>query len=284
MKHTPGAPRTAAVSWWKRENLLPGSVLLVVAAVAWAYTLAQAGAMNGIALPTTTGSMGDLEMLTDGMDTAGTAENAGAMVQPGGLLLFLFGWAAMMIAMMLPAALPLILLYRTIARQRLQPTEAVTGMVALLVGYVGVWTVAGLPVYAYNRFSGSAGRIMTVLPGFLLIVGGVYQFTALKQGCHTRCSNPLFFLMNKWRAGIAGAVRLGVLHGADCLGCCVGLMVALVALGMMHVAWMLTAAVIIFVEKTHPSGHRVARPLGIALVLGGGALLGASLLSGRGVM
>jgi predicted metal-binding membrane protein len=90
----------------------------------------------------------------------------------------------------------------------------------------------------------------------------------------------LFFLMNNWRPGASGALRLGMLHGVDCLGCCAGLMVGLVALGMMNLAWMLTAALIIFAEKTMPGSHLVARPLGIVMVVGGIALLGASLLGG----
>ncbi len=72
---------------------------------------------------------------------------------------------------------------------------------------------------------------------------------------------------------------MGILHGVDCLGCCAGLMVALVALGMMNIAWMLTAAVIIFAEKTLPGGHRIARPLGVVLVVGGLVVLGVSLFS-----
>ena len=70
---------------------------------------------------------------------------------------------------------------------------------------------------------------------------------------------------------------MGVLHGIDCLGCCLGLMVALVGLGMMNLAWMLSAAVIIFIEKTLPWGHWVARPLGVLLVMGGLVLFVQSL-------
>ena len=131
------------------------------------------------------------------------------------------------------------------------------------MGYVAVWAGAGLPVFAYNVFSGAVGSLATVLPALLLIVGGGYQFTPLKRICHTRCSSPLFFLIRNWRPGATGALRLGVIHGVDCLGCCAGLMVGLVALGLMNLTWMLTAAVIIFAEKTIPGSHRVARPLGI---------------------
>ena len=261
---------TPTLSWWKRENLVPGLILVVLTVVAWAYTLSQAGAMEPMA--PAAGGMGNMT----------TSEPVSVLVQLGSLSFFLVGWAVMMVAMMLPAVLPLILLYRTIARKRLQPGEVPAGIGALLVGYVGVWTVAGLPVYVYNRLAAVGGTIMTIVPALLLVAGGIYQFTALKHGCHARCSNPLFFLMHQWRSGIRGALRLGVLHGLDCLGCCADLMLALVALGMMQVAWMLTAAVIIFVEKTIPAGHRVARPLGLLLLVGGVVLLATSLLSGAG--
>ncbi len=206
----------------------------------------------------------------------------GGMAMGGieGIAVFLFGWAAMMVAMMVPATLPLILLYRTLARKRLGSSQARSGTAILLVGYVAVWALAGLPVYAYNWLSSAAGSLAVVLPALLLIVGGAYQFTPLKRACHARCSSPLFFLMQHWRPRATGALRLGVLHGVDCLGCCAGLMVGLVALGMMNLAWMLTAAVVIFVEKTIPGSHRVARPLGILMIVGGVVLLGVSLLGG----
>jgi predicted metal-binding membrane protein len=244
--------------WRRRENLLPGLALVALAAAGWAYVAYQG---------TTVGSMP-------------SAMGPIALGGPGGGVLFLFGWTAMMVAMMVLATLPLILLYRTIARKRLSPARAQVGMLALLAGYLTVWVSAGLPVYAYALFAEEAGSLATVLPALLLVVGGAYQFTPLKRICHIRCSSPLFFLMQKWRPGATGALRLGVLHAVDCLGCCAGLMVGLVALGMMNLVWMLTAAVIIFVEKTIPESHRVARPLGVVMVVGGIALLGASLLGG----
>jgi len=86
--------------------------------------------------------------------------------------------------------------------------------------------------------------------------------------------------MHKWRPGTAGALRLGVLHGLDCLGCCAGLMVGLVALGMMNLALVFTAALVVFAEKTLPGGHRITRPLGVLMAVGGAAFLGFSLLGG----
>jgi predicted metal-binding membrane protein len=242
-------------SWSQRKNLLPGLALVALAAAGWVYVAYQSSSMGS----------------TKGMAMDGT----------GGGVIFLCGWTAMMVAMMVPATLPLILLYRTIAHNRLSPAQAQVGMVTLLAGYVAVWAATGIPVYVYAQYYAEvAGSLVTVLPASLLIVGGAYQFTPLKRICHARCSSPLFFLLGNWRPGASGAVRLGMVHGVDCLGCCAGLMAGLVALGMMNLVWMLTAAVIIFAEKTIPNSHHIARPLGVVMVGGGAMLLATSLLGG----
>jgi predicted metal-binding membrane protein len=137
-----------------------------------------------------------------------------------------------------------------------------------------------MPVYGYSLLAAGAGDLAAVLPASLLVAGGIDQFTPLKRICHARCSSPLFFLLHNWRQGPAGALRLGVVHGLDCLGCCAGLMASLVALGMMNLAWALTAAVVIFAEKTIPGSHRLARPLGALMITAGAALLAVSLLGG----
>jgi predicted metal-binding membrane protein len=244
--------------WRRRENILPGLVLIALAAAGWSYVAYQAA------------SMGSMRSVVGGMAMGGI----------GGAALFLSSWAAMMVAMMVPATLPLILLYRHLARKRLGPARARIGTAVLLVSYISVWAMAGLPVFAYNALSSAAGSLAAVLPALLLIVGGGYQFTPLKRICHARCSSPLFFLMRNWRPGAAGALRLGAIHGVDCLGCCAGLMVGLIALGMMNLTWMLTAAVIIFAEKTIPGSHRVAWPLGVLMIASGVILLVGSLLGG----
>jgi predicted metal-binding membrane protein len=216
--------------WRRRENLLAGLALMALAAVGWAYVAYQAASM---------GSMHSAAM--GGMEMGPIGEAA----------LFLLAWTAMMVAMMVPATLPLILLYRTVAHNRLSLPRARAGVVIMLLGYIAVWAFAGLPVYAYNSLVGAAGSLAALLPALLLIIGGVYQFTPLKRICHARCSSPLFFLMHNWRSGATGAaLRVGMLHGVDCLGCCAGLMVGLVAVGMTNLGWMLTGALIIFAEKT----------------------------------
>jgi predicted metal-binding membrane protein len=245
--------------WRRRENLLPGLALIALAAVGWGYVAYQAA------------SMGSVQSAMGGTQMGGIGEAT----------LFLLAWTAMMVAMMIPATLPLMLLYRHLARNRLSLVQTRVGMVTLLVGYIAVWAAVGLPVYTYNSLAGAAGSLAAALPALLLIVGGAYQFTPLKRICHARCSSPLFFLMQNWRPGATGALRLGMIHGVDCLGCCAGLMVGLVALGMMNLAWMLTAALIIFAEKTIPNSHRIARFLGIVMVAGGVVLLATSLLGDK---
>jgi len=243
--------------WRRRENLLPGLALLALAAAGWAYTAYQASTMGGME------AMGGARIST-----------------MGGFVPFVSGWTAMMVAMMIPATLPLILLYRVVSRNRLSPIRARVGTVALLTGYVAVWAVAGLPVYVYALAAETVGRFAAALPAVLLVIGGAYQFTSLKRSCHARCSNPLSFLMQRWKPGTTGALRLGALHGIDCLGCCAGLMAGLVALGMMNLALVFTAALVIFAEKTLPESHRIARPLGVLMVVVGVVLLGLTLLGG----
>jgi predicted metal-binding membrane protein len=243
--------------WRRRENLLPAIALLVLAVAGWVVIAYQASTMGAM-----------------------VAMNGARISTMGGFVPFVSGWTAMMVAMMIPATLPLILLYRTVARQRLSLLQSRVGMAALLVGYIAVWAAAGVPVYVYALSAQSIGRVAAVLPAVLLVIGGVYQFTSLKRSCHARCSSPLFFLMQKWKPGTAGALRLGVLHGIDCLGCCAGLMIGLVALGMMNLALVFTVALIIFAEKTLPESHRIARPLGVLMVAGGVVFLGLTLSGG----
>jgi predicted metal-binding membrane protein len=243
--------------WRRRENLLPGLALLLLTLAGWAFITYQASTMGAM-----------------------QAMNGARISTMGGLVPFILGWTAMMVAMMIPATLPLILLYRTVSRPRLNPIQARVGILALLLGYMGVWAVAGLPVYLYALSAESIGTVAAVLPAVLLVIGGVYQFTSLKRSCHTRCSSPLFFLMHNWKPGTIGALRLGALHGIDCLGCCAGLMLGLVALGMMNLALVFTVALIIFAEKTLPESHRIVRPLGVLMVAGAVVFLGLTLFGG----
>lgn len=237
--------------WCRRRNLLPGLALMALAAAGWAYVGFRSTSTGGMGNP----AVGDTE----------------------GAILFLLGWMAMLTAMMVPATLPLILLYRTIARGQRSPVRPRVGIPALLLGYLAIWAVAGLPIYLYTVSTDTAGSTATALPASLLAAAGIYQFTSLKRACQARCSSPLFFLMQNWHKGAVGAMRLGLKHGLDCVGCCAGVMVALAALGMMNLAWMSTTAVVVFAEKNLPGGQHLARAVGAVMVAGGAALLVSAL-------
>src|SRR5690606_18997280 len=114
--------------------------------------------------------------------------------------------------------------------------------------------------------------------GAILLAAGLYQFTPLKRVCLRHCRSPLAFFAQHWRDGRVGALRLGILHGAYCLGCCWALFAVLVAVGVMSIGWMLLLTLVVFVEKVLPRGERIAAFFGVALVALGAVILGTTLL------
>jgi predicted metal-binding membrane protein len=105
------------------------------------------------------------------------------------------------------------------------------------------------------------------LAGVLLIAAGLYQLTPLKDVCLSKCRSPMSFLMTSWRDGKVGAIQMGLLHGAYCLGCCWLLFVILLPLGVMNVAAMVVIALFVFGEKCLPVGSRLARTGAVVLVV-----------------
>jgi predicted metal-binding membrane protein len=96
-------------------------------------------------------------------------------------------------------------------------------------------------------------------------VSGLYQLTPLKSACLRHCRSPLHVLL-RWRPGRLGALWMGIEHGAICVGCCIGLMLALFALGVMSLVWMGVVAVAILIEKALPGGEAFARLLAVVLI------------------
>jgi predicted metal-binding membrane protein len=181
--------------------------------------------------------------------------------RPAALALFLATWLLMMAAMMLPSISPLVLTYRRLMRARSERgTHAPAGNTALLLaGYLMVWTASGLAGYA--ALTGAAflapqalawDRGGPYLAGAVIVAASAYQLTPLKHACLTRCRGPLTFFLEHWRDGRAGAVRMGAVHGAYCVGCCWALMSVLFALGAMSIAWMAMVATLIASEKLLP--------------------------------
>jgi predicted metal-binding membrane protein len=192
--------------------------------------------------------------------------DAGPGTNPGALGFFLGMWVVMMAAMMLPSITPMTLAYRDLRDRDLRHQQPASrrsvsaGRVALfLAGYLTVWAVAGLVGYALLAAGRSldggffawdrAGR--WVAAG-VLAVAALYQLTPSKRACLARCRNRRAFLLDGWRDGRGGALRVGIDHGRWCLGCCWALMGALFALGAMSVAWMVLISALIAVERLLP--------------------------------
>ena len=190
--------------------------------------------------------------------------DAGPGTDLGGLGWYVGIWVTMTAAMMLPSAAPAVL---TFARVR-RPEQAW----AFVLGYLLAWTGYGLVAYAlYRALRAWAPSFLAWdergpwIAGGALAVAGLYQLTPLKTACLRHCRSPLHFVL-RGRAGRLGAVRLGIGHGAYCVGCCAGLMLALFALGVMSLVWMGVVAAAILVEKALPGGEAFARVLGLVLV------------------
>lgn len=188
-----------------------------------------------------------------------------------GLISFLALWLAMMAAMMSPSVYPTVRLFDIARRSRLVLGERPAPTWAFVAGYLAMWSLVGLPAYALLAAL-PRGMFESRLKGLALLIGGVYQLTPWKRACLGYCCPSLELLGQAWREGRAGAFAIGARNGAYCVGCCWGLMLVLLALGMMDPAWMVAVAAVVFVEKVVPRGAAVGRALGAVLVVFGVAL------------
>lgn len=243
----------------RRERAVTAGGLIAVVALAWVHLLRLRGAMP---------AMSDMGM---------AAEPWGAH----DLLLAMAMWTAMMIAMMLPSAAPMILTFVTLNRRRREtggPSYAHTAIFAL--GYLAVWSAFSV-VAAGGEAGLRAAAIVSDLTtgatwlagGLLLIAAGIYQLTPLKYACLSRCRTPLGFLVSEWRPGRAGALVMGLRHGLFCVGCCWTLMTLLFVGGVMNLAWVAVIAGFVLVEKLLPGGRVVSWTAGAALIAWGAAIL-----------
>jgi predicted metal-binding membrane protein len=147
-----------------------------------------------------------------------------------------------------------------------------------------VWAFAGIAAYAGVLAAETAAARAALTPaaeaqvgGVILLVAGIYQLTALKELCLSKCRTPIRFIMTSWRDGTAGAFRMGLLHGIYCLGCCWLLFVILFPLGM-NVGAMAAVTLIILAEKMLPWPRLMPRAAAAALVLYGALVIASSQL------
>ena len=246
----------------QREQAPVLAAMLLVVAASWAYLWSGAGTME---------QMGDMLMpMSSGPWTAGHAA------------VMLLMWVVMMLAMMLPSATPMILLFATIARGYRARGQQTGSVVVFVAAYGVVWAGFGVLAtalqFALERLAVLSPMMelsSMALAGSLLIAAGIYQWTPWKQACLRNCRSPLEFVLTQWRAGSWGAFEMGLRHGAYCLGCCWMLMLLLFVGGVMSLTWIAGLALLVLVEKLAPLGGWSSRMVGLVLVAWGLATWGS---------
>ncbi len=240
---------------YRHDRAIVVALLLGVILIAWGYLL------FGVEMPMP--EMGGMAMPMVAPDW--TAAYLG---------LTLAMWMAMMTAMMLPSAIPMLLFYDSIAQKRGARPTAIGPTSLFALGYLVVWlgfcVGAVMLQYAFDRASLLSPMMeMTsiALAGVILVAAGLYQWTPLKQACLRQCRSPLDFVVTHWRGGKGGAFVMGLRHGMFCLGCCWVLMLLLFVGGVMSFFWIAGIALFVLVEKLARAGHWIGKAAGAALIV-----------------
>lgn len=198
-------------------------------------------------------------------------------------VLFVGGWTLMTAAMMLPTTLPLVQVFRRLVVRR-GDASGLLGL--LLVGYLTVWLafgvaahLAGLGLLALVRRSAWLTFNGWLISSGILLLAGLYQFSALKRRCLAACHAPLAFVLRHWQGARPRreSLLLGLAHGLYCIGCCWSLMLLMFAVGTGSVAWMLGLGAVMALEKNSPWGRRATMPLGLVLLAASAAVAGHGL-------
>ena len=235
----------------RRDRWLVIGALTVVVVLAWIYMLAGAG-----------------------MSMAPMAWT------PGYAMLVFLMWWIMMVAMMLPSASPVILLFANVSRRQQALGKPFVPAFFFLTGYIVVWglfslvaTGAQWGLQASGPFSMMTGSASHLLGAVVLIAAGLWQLTPVKQACLRHCRSPLHFVTHGFRPGVWGALRMGAEHGVFCLGCCWFLMGLLFYGGVMNIFWIAGLAIYVLIEKVAPNGLWIGRVAGVVLLVWGFWLL-----------
>ena len=247
-------PRTLlrTLPWQDRFVLLSG--LGLVTLLAWIYLLDMANGMKAMS-----------------MGTSWTAAYGASM---------LLMWIIMMVGMMVPSAIPMILIHAAIARKAAREGATLASTGIFIAGYVVIWSLfsvaATVAQWALDR-AALLSPMMTSnsarLGGILVCAAGLYQLTPMKAVCLRHCRAPVHFLSRHWRSGAVGALRMGFEHGLYCLGCCWILMGLLFVGGVMSIWWIGGLALFVLAEKVLPQGGLGGRILGLAATAWGVTLL-----------
>jgi predicted metal-binding membrane protein len=192
------------------------------------------------------------------------------------LVLMFIMWSIMMIAMMLPSATPMVLIFSTVNRQRSETESPLIPTGVFVLGYLAAWTafsaLATLAQWGLHEAALLSHTMVisnSFLGGILLLTSGVFQWTPFRDACMARCRSPLGFLLTDWREGNRGALIMGLKHGVYCVGCCWMLMTLSFVLGVMNLLWMAILTAFMLLEKVIPWSRWVSRLSGLALAVWG---------------
>ncbi len=185
---------------------------------------------------------------------------------------FIGMWTVMMAAMMLPSVAPVGSLYVRSVRARSPGVAAGARLTTLVAGYLAVWAAFGVVAFGAawgaGRLARESAEVAPWIGAVVLALCGAYQLTPLKERCLRHCRSPLGLLVHfgNYRGPTRDA-RVGIYHGAYCLGCCWSLMIVMVAVGVMNLAWMAGLAAVILLEKTWRFGEELGTAFGIGLIV-----------------
>jgi predicted metal-binding membrane protein len=282
-----------------RERWLITGVLVALTIAAWVLTIYQARmhvGMDGMGTstaaphqtpPVASSGPGHGGMMMPGMAMPSAAKPQASTTLALGVGLFLAMWVAMMVAMMFPSVYPMVLLFARVSKgQAGQSGRTQVPTWIFVAGYLTIWTLIGGVMYLASLLvhwvSGQVSwpwEWSFVGSAVVLIGAGLYQLSSWKGVCLTHCRSPLSFILHQWREGTLGAFRMGIDHGAYCVGCCWGLMLVMFAMGLMSLAWMGVLTVVIFLEKVTHYGPTLSKVVGgVLIVLGVGSLLHPGLM------
>ncbi len=245
-----------------RDRIVVLLAVLGVTILAWLYLFADRQRMSAMDMP----DMADM-----------------AMPMPWGAAAFALTfamWWVMMLGMMLPSATPTIMTFATMARRQRAQGQRFVPVSVFTVGYLLVWgafcVAATLLQWSLDQAALLSPTLATnsaAIGGALFVLSGLYQFTPLKYACLRQCRSPFAFLLNHWRDGWQGALRMGWQHGLYCLGCCWVLMALLFAVGVMNLVWVAVIAAFVFAEKLLPGGVWIGRIAGVLMLAFGVRLM-----------
>ena len=239
----------------QREQLLVFSGLALITVLAWAYMLHMAWGMVGKGMDINLACLGHW----------GRGDLAHMFVM----------WSIMMVAMMIPSATPMIIIFATVNRQRSNEQGVLIPTWVFVLGYLTAWVVysalATMVQWGLHTAALLTHTLVITSPllgALLLVAAGVFQWTPFRDACMARCRSPFGFIMTEWREGHRGALIMGLKHGIYCVGCCWMLMILSFVLGVMNMLWMAALTAFMVLEKV-TDNKWISRVAGMILVVWG---------------